>query len=69
MAPPMLTLWAAPVAVCLGFDWEEALTLGRAGAGISAYSKGKAQGLLEPTPESVKEASAMLTGREVVAAV
>ena len=28
---PVLTLWAAVVAERLGFEWEEALTLGRAG--------------------------------------
>ena len=43
---PVLTLWAAVVAERLGFDWQEALTLGRAVAGLNAYSKGKALGLL-----------------------
>jgi hypothetical protein len=52
---PVLTLWAAVVATRLGFDWEEALTLGRAVAGLNAYSKGKALGLFEPTPEAIKE--------------
>jgi len=52
---PVLTLWAAVVAERLGFDWEEALTLGRAVAGLNAYSKGKALGLFEPTPEAVRE--------------
>jgi hypothetical protein len=42
---PVLTLWAAVVAACLGFAWEEALTLGRAVAGLNAYAKGKALGL------------------------
>ena len=51
---PVLTLWAAVVAMRLGFDWDEALTLGRAVAGLNAYSKGKALGLFEPTPEAVK---------------
>ena len=51
----MLTLWAAVVAERLGFDWQEALTLGRAVAGLNAYSKGKALGLFEPTPEAVRE--------------
>ena len=37
---PVLTLWAAVVAERLGFDREEALTLGRAVAGLNAYSKG-----------------------------
>jgi hypothetical protein len=52
---PVLTLWAAVVATRLGFEWEEALTLGRAMAGLNAYSKGKALGLFEPTPEAIKE--------------
>ena len=52
---PVLTLWAAVVATRLGFEWEEALTLGRAVAGLNAYSKGKALGLFEPTPEAIKE--------------
>jgi hypothetical protein len=52
---PVLTLWAAVVAERLGFEREEALTLGRAVAGLNAYSKGKALGLFEPTPEAVKE--------------
>jgi len=37
---PVLTLWAAVVAEVLGFKHEEALTLGRAVAGLNAYSKG-----------------------------
>ena len=52
---PVLTLWAAVVAERLGFDRDEALTLGRAVAGLNAYSKGVALGLFEPTPEMVKE--------------
>ena len=48
---PVLTLWAAIVAKRLGFDWDEALTLGRAVAGLNAYSKGRALGLFERTPE------------------
>jgi hypothetical protein len=52
---PVLTIWAAVVAMRLGFDWEEALTAGRAVAGLNAYSNGKALGLFEPTPEAVKE--------------
>jgi hypothetical protein len=51
---PVLTLWAAVVAERLGFEWEEALTLGRAVAGLNAYAKGKALGLFTPTPEEVK---------------
>lgn len=52
---PVLTLWAAVVAERLGFDHEEALTLGRAVAGLNAYSKGKSLGLFSPTPEDVRK--------------
>lgn len=51
---PVLTLWAALVAERLGYSEEEALTLGKAVAGLNAYSKGKALGLFRPTPEAVK---------------
>lgn len=51
---PVLTLWAAVVAERLGFHWDEALTLGKALAGLNAYSKGVSLGLFEPAPESVK---------------
>lgn len=40
------------VAERLGFDREEALTLGRAVAGLNAYSKGVLLGLYEPSPEA-----------------
>lgn len=46
---PVLTLWAAVVAERLGFDRDEALTLGRAVAGLNAYSKGKSLGLFKPS--------------------
>ena len=41
---PVLTLWAAVVAQRLGFDEDEALTLGKAVAGLNAYSKGRRLG-------------------------
>lgn len=52
---PVLTLWAAIVAQRLGFAWDEALTLGRAVAGLNAYSKGKALGLFQPKPAEVRK--------------
>ncbi|MFP5249719.1 MAG: hypothetical protein ACLGP3_07825 [Acidobacteriota bacterium] len=52
---PVLTLWAAVVAERLGFDWDEALTLGRVVAGLNAYSKGVHLGLFQPTPEAERE--------------
>ena len=36
----VLTLWAAVVAERLGFERDEALTLGKAVAGLTAQSKG-----------------------------
>lgn len=45
---PVLTLWAAVVAERLGFEADEALTLGRAVAGLNAQSKGRNLGLFTP---------------------
>ena len=52
---PVLTLWAAIVAHRLGFDWNEALTLGRAVAGHSAQAKGRSLGIFQPAPKSLKK--------------
>lgn len=52
---PVLTLWAAVVAERLGFERDEALTMGRVVAGLNAYAKGKSLGILEPAPEDVKQ--------------
>jgi len=46
---PVLTLWASIVAERLGFDHDEALTLGRALAGLTAHAKGVRLGIFEPT--------------------
>jgi hypothetical protein len=51
---PVLTLWAAVVAEQLGFDRDEALTMGRAVAGLNAYAKGKSLGLFKPSAEEVR---------------
>jgi len=42
---PVLTLWGAVVAERLGFEWEAALTLGKAVAGLNAQSKGRMLGI------------------------
>ena len=63
---PVLTLWAAVVAETLGFDHDEALTLGRAVAGLNAYSKGVSLGLFQPTPKEVKEKREKLRIEETV---
>ena len=52
---PVLTLWAAVVAERLGFRRAEALTLGRAVAGLNAYTKGVSLGLFTPTAKTVED--------------
>jgi hypothetical protein len=52
---PVLTLWAAVVAERLGFDHAEALTLGKAVAGLNAYAKGVRLGIYEPAPATVRK--------------
>jgi len=51
---PMLTVWDAVVAEVLGFEHDEALTLGRAEAGLKAYSKGGSLGLFSRLPKRSK---------------
>jgi hypothetical protein len=52
---PFLTLWASVVARRLGFDEDEALTLGRAVAGLTAQSKGRRLGIFTPSSEEERE--------------
>lgn len=52
---PVLTLWAAIVAERLGYNKNEALTLGRAVAGLNAQSKGRRLGIYEEKTEEGKE--------------
>jgi len=63
---PVLTLWAAVVAERLGFERDEALTLGRAVAGLNAYSKGVSLGLFQPTPPEVKEQRRKMRAEEAL---
>jgi hypothetical protein len=53
---PVLTLWAAVVAQRLGFDEDEALTLGKSVAGLNAQAKGRRLGLFKPHEEKAKKA-------------
>ncbi len=69
---PVLTLWAAVVAERLGFGRAEALTLGRAVAGLNAQAKGRALGIFTPSearPQAAaqpsEEVRVALLGREV----
>jgi hypothetical protein len=61
---PVLTLWATTVAERLGFDWDEALSLGKAVAGLNAQSKGQRLGIFKPAPQEVKKARARKRGEE-----
>lgn len=49
---PVLTLWAAVVAARQGYDWSEALTLGKALAGLNAQSKGRRLGIYGPPKQT-----------------
>ena len=51
---PVLTLWAAVVAERLGFERDEALTLGKSVAGLTAQSKGQRLGIFTPSPDAVR---------------
>src|SRR5215469_11713689 len=53
---PVVTLWAAVVAQRLGFDEDEALTLGKAVAGLNAQAKGRRLGIFKPHEEKAKKA-------------
>jgi hypothetical protein len=52
---PVLTLWAAVVAERLGFKHDQALTLGKALAGLNAQSKGRRLGIFHPSPKELKK--------------
>ena len=61
---PVLTLWATTVAERMGFDQDEALTLGKAVAGLTAQSKGRRLGIFKPVPQEIKKARARKRGEE-----
>ena len=61
---PVLTLWATTVAERLGFDQNEAHSLGKAVAGLTAQSKGRRLGIYKPVPQEVKKARARKRGEE-----
>jgi hypothetical protein len=61
---PVLTLWASVVAERLGFDEDEALTLGKALAGLNAQAKGRRLGIFKPHEEKAKEAREKEQGEE-----
>jgi len=61
---PVLTLWAAVVAERMGFDWDEAVSLGRAVAGLNAQAKGRRLGLFKPAEGGAKQARKKKRGEE-----
>lgn len=61
---PVLTLWAAVVAERLGFKHDEALSLGKALAGLNAQSKGRRLGIFKPAPKEIKKARERERGEE-----
>jgi hypothetical protein len=64
---PVLTLWAAVVAERLGHHRDEALTLGKAVAGLNAQSKGRRLGIYEEkAPEKGARAAKEKAAPEVV---
>ena len=61
---PVLTLWAAVVAERLGFARDEALSLGKALAGLNAQSKGRRLGIFKPTPKELQKVRGRERGEE-----
>jgi len=51
---PVLTLWATVVGEVLGFNPQEALSLGKAVAGLNAQTKGRRLGIFKPSPDKVR---------------
>ncbi len=52
---PVLTLWGVIVAERLGYNHDEALTLGKALAGLNAQSKGQRLGIYSPAEQELDE--------------
>jgi len=61
---PVLTLWASVAAERLGFKHDEALSLGKALAGLNAQSKGQRLGIFKPSPKELKKVREQERGEE-----
>ncbi len=61
---PVLTLWATIVAERMGFDSDEALTLGKAVAGLNAQAKGQRLGIFHPSKEGPERVRAHRAGEQ-----
>jgi hypothetical protein len=63
---PVLTLWASVVARRLGFERDEALTVGRAVASLGTHAKDAPLIVLTPSRKAIKERRrALKTGKQV----
>jgi hypothetical protein len=62
---PVLTLWATTVAERLGFDQDEALSLGKVVTGLTAQSKGQRLGIYKPVPLEIRKARKKKRGEEI----
>ena len=63
---PVLTLWAAIVAERMGYKKDEALTFGKAVAGLNAQSKGRKLGIYDEKSEEEKEKESKPVRTEIV---
>lgn len=61
---PVMTLWATVVAERLGFDRDEALTLGKTVAGLNAQAKGQRLGIFQPGEKKSEEARGRPKGEQ-----
>jgi len=61
---PVLTLWAAVVAERLGFDRDEALSFGKAVAGLTAQIQWRRLGIFEPRPAEIRKSRKRKQGEE-----
>lgn len=61
---PVLTLWATVVSRRLGFKRDEALTLGKAVAGLNAQSKGRRLGIFKPHEDKTTKARTKKHGEQ-----
>ena len=61
---PVLTLWAAVVAERMGYKRGEALSLGKALAGLNAQAKGRRLGIYTPVSGGAKGARGKKRGEE-----
>jgi hypothetical protein len=66
---PVLALWAAIVAEKLGFYHDEALTLGKAVAGLNSQAKGRRLGIFKAHEEKGQKARAKKPGESFLVEV